>query len=241
MVDGRMYPIFPCADLDAAIEFYEAIGFTRTYRQVRPNPHAVVELGELGIHLGCFEGFDPENSYASVIVAVRDPDTLYRQFAEGLRRRYGRLPVSGIPRVTRPRKRYGTVDGFSLVDVGGNWIRVSRMGDTEEATEHAEGGLPRIVEVAGRMADSQGDVAGGLKTLESGLRRYPEAEPINRARALLFRAELAIRLDDTDLARSTLQELNALALPYDERAQLQDELDHVTGLIDSSANSDEVG
>jgi hypothetical protein len=88
MVEGRMYPIFPCADLDAAIEFYEAIGFTRTYRQVRPNPHAVVELGELGIHLGCFEGFDPDNSYASVIVAVRDPDALYRQFAEGLRRRY---------------------------------------------------------------------------------------------------------------------------------------------------------
>jgi catechol 2,3-dioxygenase-like lactoylglutathione lyase family enzyme len=234
MVEGRMYPIFPCADLDATIEFYEAIGFTRTYRQVRPNPHAVMELGELGIHVACFEGFDPEQSYASVIVAVRDPDALYRTFAEGLRRRYGRLPVSGIPRVTRPRKRYGTVDGFSLVDIGGNWIRVSRMGDTEETTEHAEGGLLRIVEVAGRLADAKGDISGGLKTLESGLQRHADADAIDRARALLYRAELAVRVGDVARARSSIDDLRALELSEDDRAFIAADLDYVGELIDGA-------
>jgi catechol 2,3-dioxygenase-like lactoylglutathione lyase family enzyme len=38
-----MYPILPCPDIDEAIAFYEALGFRRTYRQVRPNPYAVVE------------------------------------------------------------------------------------------------------------------------------------------------------------------------------------------------------
>lgn len=39
-------PLLPCADIDEAVSFYEALGFRRTYRQVRPNPYAVVELGE---------------------------------------------------------------------------------------------------------------------------------------------------------------------------------------------------
>lgn len=33
---------------------------------------------------------------------------------------YRKLPVAGIPRILRPRKRYGTVRGFSVVDPGGN-------------------------------------------------------------------------------------------------------------------------
>ena len=117
---ARMYPILPYPDVDEAIAFYESLGFTRTYRQVRPNPHAVVSLGDMHIHLSGIPGFDPADSYASVIVVVPDPDALYRSFAAGLRRAYGRLPVSGFPRITRPRKRYGTVAGFSLIDVGGN-------------------------------------------------------------------------------------------------------------------------
>ena len=40
---SRMYPLLPCRDIGEAIAFYEALGFERTYRQVRPNPHAVVE------------------------------------------------------------------------------------------------------------------------------------------------------------------------------------------------------
>jgi len=53
-------PILPCADLDHSISFYEALGFKRTYRQERPNPYAVVERGEIVIHLFGLEDFDPE-------------------------------------------------------------------------------------------------------------------------------------------------------------------------------------
>jgi hypothetical protein len=228
-----MYPILPCADVDEAIAFYEAIGFKRTYRQVRPNPHAVVELGELGIHLAGIEGFVPEQSYASVIIVVPDPDALYQSFAQGLRKAYGRLPVSGIPRVTRPRKRYGTVEGFSVIDVGGNWLRVSKAGDTEEAAEHAEAGLARIVEVAARLGDARGDDAEALKTLESGIRRYPDAPALDRARAFMYRAELAVRMQRGALARSSLVELTALELSDQERSEIADELDHVTEIVES--------
>ena len=232
MPDERMYPILPYPDLDTAISFYEALGFTRTYRQLRPNPHAVVSRGELAIHLAGIDGFDPEQSYASVIVVVPDPDALYQAFAAGLRQLYGRLPGSGIPRVTRPRKRYGTVAGFSLIDVGGNWLRVSRAGDTEEEAEHADSGLARIIEVAARLADAKGDNAGALKTLESGISRFPDASPLDRAQALLYRADLAVRLGNETLARSSITEATQLELSDEERTGIAAELDHVSELVE---------
>ena len=142
MATAITIPILPCAHLDDSISFYEALGFNRTYRQQRPNPYAVVELGEIRIHLFGLDDFDPETSYGSVIIAVSDPDTLYEDFAAGLRERFGKLPSSGIPRILRPRKRHGTVRGFSVVDPGGNWLRVSKLGDDEETRDTTHGSCP---------------------------------------------------------------------------------------------------
>ncbi len=228
---ARMYPILPCGDIDEAIAFYEALGFERTYRQVRPNPSAVVTYGELGVHLAGIDGFDPEQSYASVIIVVPDPDALYRAFADGLRAAYGRVPVAGIPRVVRPRKRWGTVYGFSLIDVGGNWLRISRLGDSEDPDAESEAGLARGIDVAARLADSHGDDAGGLATLERMLAKHTDAPAIERARALAYRADLAVRVDRRSLARASLDEIATLPLSDEERAGLAADIEHVEALL----------
>ncbi len=98
--------------------FYEALGFERTYRQERPNPYAVVARQDINIHLFGIDGFAPEVSYGSVILLVPTPDGLYRAFAAGLRAAYVKLPAAGIPLILRPRKRHGTVYGFTTVDPG---------------------------------------------------------------------------------------------------------------------------
>ena len=234
MANERTYPCLPCGDLDESIAFYESLGFTRTYRQVRPNPYAVVAREDIQIHLFGIEGFDPAESYGSVIVAVPDPDRLYRDFATGLRRAHGKLPVAGIPRITRPRKKYGTVRGFSVVDTGGNWLRISKLGESEQedSAEKAEG-LAQIVYVATRLGDAHGDEALALKTLESGLTRFGEtAEPNELARAYLYRAELAVRTKDQGLARSSLAAAESLELTADEQAALGDEFAHASELVD---------
>jgi catechol 2,3-dioxygenase-like lactoylglutathione lyase family enzyme len=237
MANERMYPILPCRDIDEAIAFYAALGFERTYRQVRPNPSAVVARGEMQIHLAGIDGFDPQQSYASVIVVVPDPDALYASFASGLRAAYGRLPVSGIPRLVRPRKRWGTVYGFSVVDVGGNWLRISRIGDEEAAPDATEPGLKRVLEVAARLADSHGDDAAAFRTLDSWLSRDHEAASIDHARALVYHAELAIRLDRLAVTRNSLDLVRALDLDAEERASLSADLAHVTDLLADSDDS----
>lgn len=237
MANERMYPILPCRDIDEAIAFYEALGFARTYRQLRPNPYAVVARGDMQIHVFGMPDFDAEQSYGNVSIVSSDPDELYHSFAAGLRRAYGKLPAAGIPRILRPRKRYGTVYGFSVVDVGGNWLRFSKIGATEEDADGADGGLAKIIEVAARLGDSHGDDAWALKTLEQGLARHGEAPAFERARALLYRAELAVRLGKQPLAQASLAELDNLELSADQRVQLDSEISHASELVASVSAS----
>ena len=172
VVGERTYPILPYPDLVEALDFYTSLGFTTTYKQLRPNQAAVVRRSDLQLHLSGIEGFDPANSYASVIVVVPDAQTLHREFADGLRAARGRVPLSGIPRLLRPRKKAGTVAGFTLVDVGGNWLRFYRAGDTEDDHDRRDSGLTRALMGAARQGDSHGDEATAAQMLDRGLARH---------------------------------------------------------------------
>lgn len=229
MANERTYPCLPCRDLDESVAFYENLGFRRTYRQLRPNPYAVVQYEDIHLHLFGMDGFDPAQSYCTAIVVVPEPDGLYRQFAERLRAAFGKLPVAGIPRVTRPRKKFGTVTGFSLVDPGGNWLRISQLNATEDE-EKAEG-LEHFISVAARLGDAHGSEVDALRTLENALARFPDASALERARAHLYRAELAVRMDKADLAKESLAIVEALELNGEEQRQVQDELAHVSELV----------
>lgn len=234
MANERTYPCLPCGDLDQAITFYEALGFVRTYRQVAPNPYAVVVREDFQIHLFGITDFNPAESYGSVIVVVPDVDALYQAFAAGLRAAYGKLPTVGFPRILRPRKKLGTVSGFSVVDVGGNWLRISKLGDKEEDedTKKKMSGLAKMLDVAARLGDAHGDEAKALKTLESGLKRFPDAPVLDYARAMLYRAELAVRLGDQALARSSLSTVLALEMADHERAVIAPELAQTSELVE---------
>jgi catechol 2,3-dioxygenase-like lactoylglutathione lyase family enzyme len=233
MANERTYPCLPCGDLDQAITFYEALGFTRTYRQLAPNPYAVVAREELQIHLFGISDFNPAESYGSVIVVVPDVDALYRAFATGLRAAYGKLPTVGFPRILRPRKKFGTV-----VDVGGNWLRISKLGEKEEdEAANKTGGLAKMLDVAARLGDAHGDEAKALKTLENGLKRFPDAPILDYARAMLYRAELAVRLCDPALAQSSLSTVLALEMTDHDKAIIAPELTQTSELVREELNS----
>jgi catechol 2,3-dioxygenase-like lactoylglutathione lyase family enzyme len=232
MADERTYPCLPCPEIDASITFYESLGFRRTYRQIRPNPYAVVSRDDLQIHLFGIDGFDPAQSYGSAIVAVPDPDALYEAFAAGLRRGYGKLPVAGIPRIGRPRKRYGTVRGFSVVDPGGNWLRVSKLGDAEDdASASKTRTLEHVIDVAARLGDSHDDEPRALHVLITGLARHADATPVQKASAYLYRAELETRLGKLADARASLAAATALPLSASERSQLDKNFAYVTEIL----------
>jgi uncharacterized protein HemY len=158
-----------------------------------------------------------------VIIVVPDADGLYRAFAERLRAAYGRLPSSGIPRILRPRKKLGTVAGFSVVDPGGNWLRIYRRGE-DESSEDNPRGLALVLRSAARQGDSRGDEAAAARMLDAGLARHANAPPLERLPALVYRADLAVRMGDVHHARATLTEIRQLDLDDRARAALAAEL-----------------
>jgi catechol 2,3-dioxygenase-like lactoylglutathione lyase family enzyme len=185
-------PMLPCADVDGITEFYAMLGFERTYRQLRPNPYVALRREDLHLHFFGIPGFDPEQSYGSCVVQVPDIGGLFEAFAAGMRAVHGKLLVAGIPRMTRPRarKNAGGVTGFSVVDPGGNWIRIVPLAAT--ASPAATTKLGRALENAVVLADSHGDVAQALKILSGALARAAPAE--ERAEAEAYRDELRERL-----------------------------------------------
>jgi catechol 2,3-dioxygenase-like lactoylglutathione lyase family enzyme len=197
MTGERTYPVLPCADLDVALEFYGALGFTTTFSQHRPYPAAVVARDDLHIHLSGIDGFDPEASYASVIITVPEPAEMHAAFTAGLREHYGKVPLKGIPRILPLRRKAGTATGFSVVDAGGNWLRFYRTPAAIDGPEEEDPrtGLLRVIDVAARQGDARGDEAQAIKVLDSGLTRYADAPASERLEALLYRAELKLRID----------------------------------------------
>jgi hypothetical protein len=98
-------PCLPCRRLDDVLPFYQALGFEVTHRQERPGPYAAVRRGGIELHFFAIAAFDPAESLGNVVVKVGDPGVLHAAFAAGLRQEFGKVPVSGVPRMTAPEQQ----------------------------------------------------------------------------------------------------------------------------------------
>ena len=182
----KVIPMLPCADIDEIAEFLTALGFTVTYKQTRPNPFVALEGHGFPIQYYGLDGHLAEQSHSTCGVLVADTEAMFETFAAALRARYGKLPVSGYPRITRPRprKNAGGVSGFSLIDPAGNWIRFFRDGPPDPIRASSplrEGLLNAIV-----LADSKDDPVQAAKILRGAMRRADPSDPaVSEARDFL--------------------------------------------------------
>ncbi|MFI6291396.1 VOC family protein [Nonomuraea sp. NPDC050790] len=230
MTGEKTVPLLPCRSIDDISEFYEMLGFTRTYRQTRPNPYVTVKRDDIELGFFGMPDFKPEDSYGTCLVVVPDTGELFAAFAEGMRAVHGKLLVSGIPRMTRPRKRKNADNhsGFTVIDPGGNWIRFVAA----KAEAEAEAPLSKLASSlrnAVVMGDSHGKHDQAARILDTALRRDREtAAAKDLLEALTYRAELALRADDHTAARDFLAQ--ARQLPATEADQ-----DTLTGLRDIEA------
>ncbi|MBU8858756.1 MULTISPECIES: VOC family protein [unclassified Micromonospora] len=232
MANETTIPLLPCRSLDDVAPFYQALGFEITYRQERPNPYLTLRREDLHLHFFGMPQFDPADSYGSCLVVVDDLVDIHRAFADGMRATYGKVLVPGVPRMTRPRPRRNQEgnSGFSIVDPGGNWIRF--VGRAEPPETDDRGGLARTLGNAVVQGDSRGNPAQAARILDGALARPDAADdPAVQVEALVYRAELALQLDEPESARELVRQARSIPLDDGPRDALADTLRHAEDLI----------
>ena len=147
-------------------------------------------------------------------------EDLHQGFATGMRAAYGKVLVSGMPRMTRPRTRKNAdgLSGFSVIDPGGNWIGVFQKPATMPTPVATPAGrLAKALANAIVLADSKGDVGQAVRILDSALAR-PQADddPATHVEVLVYRAELAMAINDREIATEMLARVEHIALNADE-------------------------
>ena len=227
MANEIMVPLLPCRSIDEIVEFYGMLGFTQTYYQVRPNPCVGLKRDDIQMQFFGMPDFKAEDSYGSCLVIVPDTGELYRSFAASMRTAHGKLLVSGIPRMTRPRKRKNADDlsGFSVIDPGGNWIRFFAATAERDEQDPAPGKLGAILQNAVVMGDSKGYDVRAAEILDGALERNgATASATDLVEALAYRAELALRADDTAAAATAIARARGITLSDAERVKLAETL-----------------
>ena len=228
MANEVTVPLLPCRSIDEIVEFYTMLGFTQTYRQTLPNPYVALQRDDINLHFFEMPDFKPEDSYGTCLVIVPDTGELYRAFAAAMRAAHGKLLVSGIPRMTRARKRKNAdnLSGFAVIDPGGNWIRINAAtAEPEQEDEPAIGRLGAILQNAVVMGDSHGYDVRAAQILDGALERDQDtASAIELVEALAYRAELALRGDDHAAAADAIARALAIPLSEAERNRLAETL-----------------
>ncbi len=241
MANEVTIPMLPCKSIDETLEFYTALGFEITYQQ-RPNTYGCVKYEEINLHFFTLKGYEPKDSYSTCFVLVPELAVLHEAFCKALRSRYGKLPVAGIPRISKLNKsNWDKQKRFNIIDPGGNWIRFAQKGDApveeEEAAPDKTGKtrLARATSAADLLVEGEGNYAAAAQMLDKALTRVDSADDeadanADRVRALVLRASLAVQMDDRTLAGTLLGAMREISLDADVREALAAELERADDL-----------
>lgn len=228
-------PALPCVELGTTLEFYGRLGFKTTYQQRAPNPYAATNRNGAELHFFGVKGLDPAAAYSVCLIIVREVEKLHEQFSEAFRQAYGKVPLRGVPRITRMKKGQSR---FTVVDPNGNSVMFIRedepegYGDDDVDTEEQPAtALGKALKAARRLRDFKTDDEAAAKVLDGALKKASGGTMLERARVLLASAELAVVLSEQGRARERLRELDALKLSASERASLSEERAAVQKLL----------
>ncbi len=210
---GTSIPLLPCTTLEETLPFWQALGFEATHWQKSPSVYGVVRRNNYELHFYGLKGLDPQTAFSTCVVIVPDVERLHDTFAQGLRAALGKLPVAGIPRMTRMKPGQTR---FTVVDPSGNSVIFVKRGPEDEAAaeEYKRAGqtpLQKALSVAARLRDFKNDDAAAAKTLDNALARHPDAAPAERAAVLAARLELAEAMGEQARAAELAAELKRLA------------------------------
>lgn len=192
---NRIIPILPCQSIKEQVAFYEDLGFTTAQVSNRPNPYAVVSLDTIVIHFYGSKRTLPHENPIMCYVEVEDVDRIYEAFTVRYKQLHGKIPRSGIPRISK-LKDLADDRRFMITDKGGNTLFV---------------GTPnvKLVEPAFYRTIASEQYAKNFEVLYDLLYSKEDCHSASNMLIKFFPEDLAsIEADSTDLAKILLVALD---------------------------------
>ena len=215
-------PMFPCDSLNETLDFYQTLGFEVVFQQEDPYLYAVLRRGEVDLHFSKLTTWHTKNSVCLVFVPQVGP--YHRAFADALRLKHGKVPTAGLPRISRLRQGQTR---FHVFDPSGNvLLYIDRHEPEMDYTwyEKERSKLASAIDNAAFLRDTYVNDKAAAQVLDKALAGKDAVDPIDRARALAARAELAVAMGDAARARAVRRELKAISLSDEDRALYRVEL-----------------
>ncbi|MEV5832778.1 glyoxalase [Nocardia sp. NPDC052112] len=226
MTSDTAVPVLWSGDLTDTLDFYRVLGYTVTHEQTRPYAYGAIEAHGCAVHFAAAPpGMALPSEQVGCLVMLDDVAQRHGAFTAALRKRYGKVPAKGCPRITRFRPGQSR---FSVVDPVGNtiiYIQRDEPDHVEYGGSHELDSLARVLDNARILRDFKNDDAAAIRVLEVGLGRYgAEAAAVDKARALAALAELAVATGDSERAETLRAELRTISLSKGERTTVAAEL-----------------
>lgn len=208
-------PVLPCVSLGDTLDFWTGLGYTVSYRQDRPYPYGVVERGGYQLHFARIKGVNPDHSFSGCLVMVSNVETLHAAFCVALKKQLGKVPVAGLPRISRMKPGQTR---FTLTDISGNAVIFIRFGEEdqenfEKADQAGLSPLQKMITAALRFRDYKEDYPAAAKMLDNALRKQRNEAALDIAEALIIRIELARVLQEQETERECREHLAQLHIP----------------------------
>lgn len=226
-------PMMPCVAVEETAEFFQVLGFRVTYKQTRPYTYLSLAWSGFELHFRKPpKDLDPaeENSGGS-LVWVDAVAPYHAAFTQAMREHYGKVRVSGRPRITRLR---AGASRFTVIDPSGNQIVFVQRDEPKELEYGGSRklqGLARVLDNARIYRDFKYDDRAAFRAVASGLRKHGATAPaVERALALATLIELAVVVDERAGIEGWTAELSAIPLTADERRRVADELRNAADL-----------
>ncbi|MFD8531724.1 glyoxalase [Streptosporangium canum] len=224
-------PLMPCASVEETLAFYEALGFQATHKQSKPYVYLALQWSGFQLHFGpAPKSLDPAQEESGGCLVMVDAVAPYHAaFVAAMRRVYGKVLSSGLPRITRYRPG---ASRFTLIDPSGNsiiFIQRDEPADLEYGGSKKLTGLAKALDNARILREFKNDDLQAFRTLKSAVRRHgADAPVVERAIVLCHLIDLAMVLGEPTGPWGA--DLRDLELTTSDRQRIESELGHLAGL-----------
>ncbi|MFC5402658.1 bleomycin resistance protein [Cohnella soli] len=219
---GVAIPILPCRSIDEQLDFYEALGFELTYRQVKPNLYACVRHSIVELHFFVLKQLEPANSYSMCYVNVSNVDTVYRTFCDNLKKVYRKVPSKGLPRITK-LNNLAEDRRFNLIDPAGNRLLIGQKHDSPRPLQNDHyvvihsSRFRNAFETAYRLMYAKDEPSEAARVLDLVFSKKEKEVPASlRYWAYVLRADIAIAMDELNVAGTYMNDAEKLPLSDQE-------------------------